>query len=730
MSKGLKQLAEEAMSSEIEDLKAALPPIQISPQARRVLTDRVRKWTGWRDASLVFGDPDQAVSPVAMCDHATRTITVDPEFTLLNPNRVLLTVTPFRLRQEAVLTGALLHEAGHARHSHWKPLTVEQAKAHPLTHSDGSVPTKQAFALAKLMEEPRVEGLIAAESSDIGAAGLDWTMRAMAAHLMPTTELSMDPAQALLDLITSWTLRAGRQAAISHRMKGTRTPYNLPSWVGQFTSLLHQTIEAHLTEREQAGATLLDSTGAQASANYLSLQIQAGLLSMIQCDDDTGPTMIDTARDVLAMLFPETPGDDDSDAGDGAAMAGGGCPMPGEQAGEAQPADESDEEDSEGAEPQSEDAEPGEGGSEPDDDESEDESEAESEDGGASDSTDEAEGEAEGEEKPDTESTLAKALAAIEADAKAQADSEAQDESEQTPPPEDQGGTSGGKGAGGGMGGGWREPKSEERTVQKGAEKFLREMIDASETAKRMLTDQPSASVDGGALSAWKAGGQVREPHFFIRTKRITEPSPPIKIAILVDVSASMDVLQKPSALLSWALASAALDLRNFAGRGQQVESCLIHWGDATKIIQRPGEVLPGIREVACNQGTSNMQGALSQIEEAMPGFYDLSDRAANRLIVQFTDWKVFEISATAKAVGRALEAGVNMLSVVPSNYSARYTPLSDILSRCKIQRGATSLVKYNPGDPGAVWDQAAEALTGPLVAGSVPVDQAATYGF
>lgn len=717
--------------SKTKQVEATKPPIKISPGALRTLNERVRLWSGWNNGVLSFGDPKSAP---AVCNHETKTITVNPEPLLLNPNRVLLTVTPFRLRQEAVLTGAILHESGHARHSLWKPLTAADMAANPMLHDDGTPVTKQEFMLAKLMEEPRVEALMARDADSIGAVGLGWTMRAMAAYLLPPTALSMDPAQAVMDIIASWALRAGRQIGINHHTRR----YVMPGWVHQFTSLLGMSIQSHLLDLEAKGAVLTSDPA------HMSSRILALLTSMIKCEDDHGTSMVDTAREVLFLLFPET-GDEETDSQNGEAMpsgsacSAGGDPEPGEagerEAGEDQPepvaAPESDEEDSDGSEGQPEDEEPGDDGSAgeetsecmscgspdhsmedcPGAPNAEDSDDSADEDDSASTSS-EGEEETETEDKPvDTSSQVAQTLAALEANAKAQVTDEAEDESEQTPPPMDLPGTGAGSGSSGRFGGGWRTPAPEERDVQKGAERFLRDMVDASESSKRTLTDQPSANVDGAALSAWKAGGQVREPHFFVRTRRNVEPAPPIEIAILVDVSASMDDLQKPSALLSWSLAAAALDLRNFAGRGQSVKSCLIHWGDTVRVVQSPGEVLPGIREVACNQGTSNMHGAMDEVARVMPGFFDVPERPVNRLLVQFTDWKLHNEAAALEKIKPALENGVNMLSVVPSNYSYRWASLSNILQACPIQRGTTSLVKYNPNNPGEVWRQAAEAL-------------------
>lgn len=680
-----------------EPVQPDLAPIEISPDAVREISSRVRDWTGWPRAVVKFGPTsNEAISPVAICDPETHTIEVDPEYVVLNPNRVLLTVTPFRLRQEAVLTGTLLHEAGHARHSRW--LTPD------LTHSDGKPVSKQALALARLCEEARVEGLMARDADTIGATGLGWTMRAMAAYLLPPTKMSMDPAQAMMDVLSSWVLRAGRQVALASHMTGP-VRYDMPGWVNQFTSLLHLAIVNHLVTLPMPAVDAVDP-------EVTAISVVRLIRTMITSGDDTGTTMVDVARDVLELLFPETPPEEQP-------SVSGGC-------GAGQEPEEGAEDGDDGAEPQSEAGEPGDGPSEAEDEEpeAEDGAEGEPEDGEDGDESASASSEeqAADEAAADRAQQVAEALAALESESKAQVSGEATDEAEQAPPLEP--GTGAGAGPGGSLGGSWREPSSEQRDVQKGAERFLRDMIDASESSTRLLSDQPSAVIDGVALTAWKAGGQSREPRFFVRNKRTVEPSPPIKIAILVDVSSSMDSLQEPSAVLSWSLASAALDLRNFAGRGQQIESCLIHWGDTVRTIQEPGVVLPGIRTAACVQGTSNMHGALAEVERLMPGFFDIGEAPVNRLLVQFTDWKLFEETAAESTtwIGRALEAGVNMLSVVPGSYSARYARLNDMLQAIPIQRGASNLVKYNPERPGEVWTKAAEMLGGPgLRPGEIP---------
>jgi hypothetical protein len=558
-----------------------------------------------------------------------------------------------------------------------------------LLHSDGQPATAQCVAVARLMEEPRIEGLMARDADRIGAHSLGWTMRASAAHLMPMTTLATDPDQQIMDLITSWALRAGRQYALEHH-----TDHALRGWVQNFTTLLYSTFVTHLTAAQDRGADTDPMVDAQKIIN--------GLIAMTGVTDDTGPTMIDTARVVLDLLFPET---DPSEEGQ---------PMPGSGCAESSDEDEAEQDEAEQDESApSEDGEPDKGEDPTEDEAGEGEGEPEAGEGEAE--PEAGEGEAEpgatastGTEEGD-QSELAKALASMEQEAKGETEEEV--EEAETEAEEEVSGNGAGSGAGSGIEGGYRRPTKDERVIQKGAERFLREMIDMSESSTISLTDAPSSVVDGAALAAWKAGGQRSDPRFFIRTRRQIEPSPPVKVAILVDVSSSMDELQKPSAVLSWALSSASLDLQNFAGRGQRVESCLIHWGYSARVIQSPGEMLPGIKEHSCSEGTSAMAEALRLVKQEMPGFFDIGDQPVNRLLVQFTDWELWGHHDVTPLIGEALASGVNMLTVAPQNYRPRSSSLDAILKGCPVQRGAASLLRYDPRSPDQVWKHATEAL-------------------
>lgn len=663
MSKGLKQMVAEAMTDEVED--ETPEPVEVSGEAHHELSRKIRQWSGWSDATLVLGPPPSG-SPWACVDHTTHQIHLNVDELLLNPNRVLLAVTPFRLKQEAVLTGAALHEtAGHARNSKWVPRDHE-AYAN-WTHDDGTKVSAQTIALARLMEEPRVEGCVARDAHDVGAGGLAWTMRAAMAALTPMSTISIRPEQVVMDVLSAWALRAGKQIGMALRLNG----YTPPTWVGDFTSLLNEVVTDHLS-------TLHDDAGRVATLTSKVLDL---LVQMIVCDDNTGDTMIDAARYICEILFPETDGDDPNAPLPMAAPCGAGS------------------EDGEGSDLDPDMAELlGEEG---------DESDSDSE-GGTGEGADGDESDDQGEGDPKPGDFLQEALNALEQQANGSGDSAEKDMAEAE---KAQGA---GKGEGGSLPFGYRVPTVAERGLQHDAEKFLRKLIEPNESSIVSLTDSPSAVVNGAELAAWKAGGMVREPRFFVRTRRVVNPSPPVKIAILVDISISMNELATPSSVLSWAAASAAVDLRNFAGRGVQIESTLVHWGDNATVIQPNGKSMAGILQHSCNEGTSAMHEAMALVEQQIPGFFDISEKPEHRLLVQFTDWALGMSDTEATPwVHRALEAGVHMMSVVPKGYQTRYSSLPKILTKAPKGSGAgtTHLMRYDPKNPGEVWAQTAELL-------------------
>lgn len=611
-------------------------PVRVSGAAHKRLASMVRRWSGWDRGSLRFEQMDEG--RIAHVDHVEQSMTVDIDRLLLNPNRVLMTVTPFRLRQEAVLTGVLLHETGHTLYSKWPPRTPEALAE--MKHGDGTPVEAETLKFAKVLEEPRVERRVAQNAGKMGAAHLSWTMRAAAAHLLPPTELSSDPSQRVMDLVEAWVKRAGRAYAYADAMSEP-----VPKWVSQFDLLVEDEVLAHLESLEDNPDSDYKGDPFADAGTVMSI-----LQRLPRVEDDEGTTVLDAAKTLLDLLFEHDP----NAPGGG---SGGGCSS--------------------------------------------------------------MTAPSEGEGDVDSDSDLAKALAKAEATAeeaeKDEAESQAKSAPESEDPKDDKPARQGQQGGSGSevFDGVWRKPTPEEHGLKRGAERVLRAVVEPTERAVTRLSESPAATVDPAALAAWKAGGQVKEPRFFKRTKREVIPAPPVRVAILVDVSESMDTMQEPSAFLSWALASAALDLRNFAGQGTSVESCLIHWGNAARTIQQPGELLPGIRTVACNEGTREeaMADALLKADQMMPGFLDNpTGKPENRLIVQFTDWQLSGGQNVAKPdhpVQRALASGARMLSISPNQLGMGgwwdvYPLVAD--------HPNTRAVVYG-GNEEQVWDEAARLL-------------------
>lgn len=518
-----------------------------------------------------------------------------------------------------------------------------------LKHGDGSDVHPNTLALAQVMEEPHIEYRMRVEApKDPSLVTANSLAWTMRAAQVALAPPTAPVGATLLDLIQSYLLRAGRWYGVA----------NAPKWVEGLENLLRNEITA------QKGA-------------YTTQVVMASLRFSITAEDATGQKRVDMARTVLEALY-----DDPEDA-----------PTADDPHGEA------------GATSST-----GESG--------------ESGEAGASSSTEAGEGEGEGEGSgsgsgDELSEETAAALAKLEQAANEQAtdstfqEAEAQSGADEAEAQMQEG--SGGTGAGTGpaLPRNYRasSPTVENRAMKTEASRFLRDLLDPSETNVQTLSESPSATVDPAAMAAWKAGGQVKDPIFFRRTRRDVRPAPPVRIAILVDVSGSMDSMQRPSAELSWALAEAALDLRNFAGRGRQVESCLVHWGSAVQVVQRPGDLLPGVLNRPCNEGTDVLPEAMDAVEKMMPGFFDSTGRPENRLMVNFTDWYVSTRGsrlATDRLVP-AIESGLRVLSVVPERWSPGYSMYNDLSSR--VSRDKLPVVVHHASQPNAVWDTASNLL-------------------
>lgn len=624
------------------------PPIEISGSVIKMLTHHLREWSEEPKASLSFGVPDGGVSDIAETKMDDLSVRIDPEKTLLNPNRVYRDAIPFRMRQEAVITGVLMHESAHIKYSGWVPSTPDEVEA--LKELSGvREGFDAALSLALVLEEVRIER--AFKVGRLFKGDPTWTMQAATAHLLGRPTFRKDPAESILDFLVAWILRGLR-----HEVREEETPL----WTRAYRELVLEEIEAWLdSSNVSAPVTNLDT-----AQDILTRCFRA----VTHPGVDQGQPIRHSLY-ILRALFPNTPLDELPSAGEACSL------HPGEGDTGDEEGDESGDEEGDGTDSKSD-------------------VEASSED----------ETQGEGGVSQQTLDTLGNVLDAMD-EAQSEAEEKAKEGSYQPPTPQ--------------AFRGWRDPTAEERQIQREATRLLRGLVDPSEKNVTTLSESPAATVDPAELAAWKAGGQMRDPMFFRRTRREQIPQPPVKIAVLVDVSLSMEEAQLSSAVLSWSLAQAALDLQNFAGRGTQTASCLIHWGNSSEVIQKPGELLPGIRRVACDQGTTAMIDAFEDIERSIPGFF--SDHSSNRLIVQFTDWgmntfqrahKDAAYRAASKAV-EALDSGIKMLSVLPSDLQGNKPSwLAEVELKTKNPELSKSLHMVSGEVDPRIWSIAAEILS------------------
>lgn len=579
----------------------------ISDAAVVALRDFARRASGDETLGFRFEYLDGKVSRYVPEHHR---IEVDHTVLLRNPEGVLRIVTPFRLKQEAAITGAILHEVTRLRVSDLEEVT--EYKVAVTTHSVAGNPRVLEFA--RVIEEVRIDNSV--ENTE----GLGWTVRATAAKALGG--IDWDSTE-IMDVMVRSILTAGRFVFQN----------DPPEWARHEWTWLWGKVAEHLI-----------STYPGRDVVPMEERIRTQLDAAMTSAGKSAQRVLSAAHTTLSLLFP------DNDAPE--------IPAPG-QAGGSTGAEGPDEEYYQDHMETS----AGETGSEPS---------GESDDPG------------------DPKGTLSTA-----------AGLNTEYEKGFTPI-------------------GRRGPGPPDRVVQQAASKFLASVIDPSTSTIRSLDDSPSSEVDPEALAVWRSAGADSEPRFFVRTRRETTPSVPAKIALLVDVSGSMDLLQAPSAQMSWALAAAAEDLSNYAGAGVNVEVVQVNWGSTARVVRHPGDPARTIDFYKCRQGTRAMHEAIELADEALGGsLLSTPERPENRLIVHFSDWVVQARSDLAAEFGaanlRALSAGTKILSVEPvpeGQMNNSYMVAADAVDIACEKAGHSGFrrVTYN-GSTRRVWDAAIDMM-------------------
>lgn len=132
------------------------------------------------------------------------------------------------------------------------------------------------------------------------------------------------------------------------------------------------------------------------------------------------------------------------------------------------------------------------------------------------------------------------------------------------------------------------------------------------------------------AREAQLAAGRIPTAEPFTRTTRATVPTPPLRLGIACDVSASMDSVARPVASAAWIMANAARLTTVPATTATVTYNAEVH------PITHPGTAPARVTEFAANGGGHQLGTAL----DALDGALDLSTPNAARLVVIISDGK------------------------------------------------------------------------------------------
>jgi hypothetical protein len=184
-----------------------------------------------------------------------------------------------------------------------------------------------------------------------------------------------------------------------------------------------------------------------------------------------------------------------------------------------------------------------------------------------------------------------------------------------------------------------------------------------------------------GALArdAQRAAGALPTALPWNHTTRRAQPNPPLKVAIAVDVSASMKDAEAPISSAAWILAHAV----RLAGPDNA--SATAAFGDTVTAITRPGKPPTTVTTFSAESGTEMFCGAL----DALDGALDLTRPGTARLLVIVSDGYLYgpgQRTGGQERITRLAKAGCAVLWL-------------DLTGKAEVMTGATALVLKDPTD-------------------------------
>jgi hypothetical protein len=225
---------------------------------------------------------------------------------------------------------------------------------------------------------------------------------------------------------------------------------------------------------------------------------------------------------------------------------------------------------------------------------------------------------------------------------------------------------------------GTRKPTEGESAAARRLARALREAGSRERIAVTTTSATPPGrlSMRGAmAVDAQRAAGATPTAEPFTRTTRRHVPTPPLRIAIACDVSASM----KSAAP---AIASTAWILNRATGFVTDAKAATVIFGQHVRPITRPGQVPAEVTEFEANDGTEQVTRAIDALDAAL----DLTRRDAARLLVIVSDgnFTYDELITGQRRIDRLRAAGCAVLWIALNGYSS---PMA----------GVTSLILHNP---------------------------------
>ncbi|MGW7096578.1 hypothetical protein [Streptomyces sp. NPDC054874] len=222
---------------------------------------------------------------------------------------------------------------------------------------------------------------------------------------------------------------------------------------------------------------------------------------------------------------------------------------------------------------------------------------------------------------------------------------------------------------------GTRKPTAAERKAAARLSRALRAAAYRERTVERTTSPTPPGRLNMRAAlarDAQRAAGSVPVAEPFTRTRRRNSPTPPLRVGIAVDVSASMSAACKPVASAAWIVARAA------ALTDPDSLTATVAYDRHLTALTRPTHRAPEhVTLFEADGGHHNLGDAIDALDHGL----ELSRPGAGRLLVIVTDaqYGSDETAAAVTRVKRLTTAGCAVLQLTLTARS-RHLPGTTLL--------------------------------------------------